>query len=45
MISPCQVADYWSLHLLDLNYTDHRQVLSDSQSSNPTDWPLPMDYR
>jgi len=45
MIISCQVADYWSLHLLDsdwLSYTDHWQVLTDRQRAQI----LPIDlYR
>jgi len=46
MISPCQVADYWSLHLLDIDwpklYGSSAGFDWSPKSSNLTDWPLPM---
>ena len=49
MISPCQVADYWSLHFLDFHWLKLYGSSADfdwlPKSSNPADWPLPMDYR
>ena len=49
MISPCQVADYWSLHLFDFDWLELYGSSAgfdwSSKSSNPIDWPLPMGYR
>ena len=49
MISPCQVPDYWSLHLLDFDwlklYGSSAGFDWSPKSLNPTDWPLLMGYR
>jgi len=46
-MSPCQVADYWSLHLLGFDwlklYRSSAGFDRMPKSSNPADWTLPMD--
>jgi len=49
MIRPCQVADYWSLHLLDFDWVKLYESSAgfdwSSKSLNLIDWLLPMGCR